>query len=97
MLDTLSHERAGLSLAFVSAVILGSESLGTHDHILLSQVRDSPSLGGQVPVLISPRNRVAQLYPKDWIPFSSPTTTRRVFELPSRRGTDPTELLVLVI
>jgi hypothetical protein len=34
------------------------------DHILLSQIRDSPNLEGQVPVFISPRNRVAQLYPQ---------------------------------
>jgi hypothetical protein len=27
-------------LAFASAVIIGSESLGTSDHILLSQIRD---------------------------------------------------------
>jgi hypothetical protein len=33
-----------------------------HDHILLSQIRDSPNLEGQVPVFISPRNRVVQLY-----------------------------------
>jgi hypothetical protein len=37
---------------------------GAHDHILLSQIRDSPHLEGQVLVLISPRNRVAQLYPQ---------------------------------
>jgi hypothetical protein len=49
--------------ALTSAVILGSESRGTHDHILLSQVRDSSNLDGQVPVFISPRNRVARLYP----------------------------------
>jgi hypothetical protein len=35
----------------------------TLDH-LLSQIRDSPNLEGQVPVFISPRNRVAQLYPQ---------------------------------
>jgi hypothetical protein len=51
-------------LVLASAVILGSESLGTHDHILLSQIRGSPNLEGQVPVFISPRNRVAQLYPR---------------------------------
>jgi hypothetical protein len=34
----------------------------THDHILLSQIRDSPNTESQVPVFISPRNRVAQLY-----------------------------------
>jgi hypothetical protein len=47
-----------------SAVILGSESRGTHDHILLSQIRDSTNLEGQVPAFISPRNRVARLYPQ---------------------------------
>jgi hypothetical protein len=35
---------------------------GTCDHILLSQIRDSPNLEGQVPVFISPSNRVTQLY-----------------------------------
>jgi hypothetical protein len=29
---------------------------------VLSQIRDSPNLEGQVPVFISPRNRVVQLY-----------------------------------
>jgi hypothetical protein len=43
-------------------VILRSESCETHDHILLSQIRDSPNLEGQVPLFISPRNLVAQLY-----------------------------------
>jgi hypothetical protein len=47
-----------------SAVNLRSDSRGTHDHILLSQIRVSPNLEGQVPVCtrITPRNRVAQLY-----------------------------------
>jgi hypothetical protein len=52
-------------LALASAVILGSESSGTHDHILLSQIRDSRNLEGQVLVFISPRNRVARLYPQE--------------------------------
>jgi hypothetical protein len=34
----------------------------SHDHILLSQIRDSPNRDGQVPVFISPRDRVARLY-----------------------------------
>jgi hypothetical protein len=38
---------------------------------------DSPNLEGQAPVFISPRNRVAQLYPGHWVPFLSPLTTRR--------------------
>jgi hypothetical protein len=46
-------------LVFASAVILGCESRWTHDHILLSQVRDFPILEGQVPVFTSPRNMVA--------------------------------------
>jgi hypothetical protein len=53
-----------LLLALTSAVILGSESCGTHNHILLSQIRDSPNLEGQVPLFISPRNRVVQLNPQ---------------------------------
>jgi hypothetical protein len=40
--------RLELLLALASAVVLGSESRRTHDHILLSQTRDSPSLEGQV-------------------------------------------------
>jgi hypothetical protein len=51
-------------LGLASAVILRSESRGTHDHILLSKIRDSSNLEGQVPVFISPKNRVAQLYPQ---------------------------------
>jgi hypothetical protein len=53
-----------LLLALISAVILVSESYGTDDHILLPQIRNSPNLEGQFPVFISPRNRVAQLYPQ---------------------------------
>jgi hypothetical protein len=56
--------RSQLLLVLASAVILKSESRGTHDHILLSQSRDSPNLDGQVTVFIFPRNRVAQLYPQ---------------------------------
>jgi hypothetical protein len=51
-----------LLLVLTNAVILGSESRETHDHILLSQSRDSPNLDGQVLVVTSDRNRVAQLY-----------------------------------
>jgi hypothetical protein len=43
--------------------ILSSESRKTRDHILLSQIRDSHNLEGQVP-FISLRNRVTQLYPQ---------------------------------
>jgi hypothetical protein len=53
-----------LLLGIASAAILGSESRETHDHILLTQIRDSPALSGQVPVFMSPSDRVAQLYPQ---------------------------------
>jgi hypothetical protein len=53
-----------LLLALTSTVILGSESCGTYSHILLSQVWDSPNLEDQVPIYISPRDRMAQLYPQ---------------------------------
>jgi hypothetical protein len=53
--------RLQLLLVIASAVILRSESRGTHDHILLSQIRHSPNLEGQIPIFISPRRRVARL------------------------------------
>jgi hypothetical protein len=67
MWGALSDERIchlQLLLILASAVILGSKSRGTRDHILLFQIRDSPNLEGQVPVFISPRNRAAQSYPR---------------------------------
>jgi hypothetical protein len=51
-------------MVLASAVILGTKSRGTHDIFLPSQIRDSPNLEGQVPVIMSPGNRVAQLYPQ---------------------------------
>jgi hypothetical protein len=53
-----------LLLTLANAVILGSECRETHDHILLSQIRDSPNLKSKIHVFISTRNRVAQLYPQ---------------------------------
>jgi hypothetical protein len=53
-----------LLLVYASAFILRSESHRTYDQLLLSQIQDSPNLEGLVPVFISPRNRVARLYPQ---------------------------------
>jgi hypothetical protein len=69
--------RLQLLLVLASAVILGSESCWTHNRIILSQIGDSPNLESQVPVFISPQNRVARLYPKALRSFPSPPTTRR--------------------
>jgi hypothetical protein len=65
--NILSDWRMGLSFTIAAGLrqrILGSASRGTHGHILLSHIRDSPNLKDQVPVFISPRIRVVQLYPQ---------------------------------
>jgi hypothetical protein len=69
--------RLKLLLVLASEVILRSESRGTHDHILLSQIQVSTNLEGKVPVFISPREGVAVLYPKDLGSNSSPAKTLR--------------------
>jgi hypothetical protein len=51
-----------LLLGLARVVTLGSKSRRTHNHILLSDLR-LPNLEGKVPIFISPRNGVAQLYP----------------------------------
>jgi hypothetical protein len=51
-------------MVLARAVILRSEALGANDKIVLSQIRDSPNLEGQVPLFISPRNSVDRLYPQ---------------------------------
>jgi hypothetical protein len=57
-------------LALASTVILGSESSGTHDHILLSQIWDSPILDGQVRVIYIPQEqRGPVIAPGSGFPF----------------------------
>jgi hypothetical protein len=68
--------RLQLLLVFASEVIPGSESLGTHDHILLPQIRVSPDLEGQIPVFTSPETGWPGYTPRHWVPFSSSPTTR---------------------
>jgi hypothetical protein len=71
MLSALSDERTGLSFiiaaGLANAVILGSESRGTSDLILLSQVRD---------FLFRRFLRLAWLRWKYWIQFPHGITTR---------------------
>jgi hypothetical protein len=57
-----------LLLSLASAVFLGSDFRGTHDQILLSQIWACPNPESQVPVFISLRNRVAQLYLQAFAP-----------------------------
>jgi hypothetical protein len=69
MWGALSDERTGLSFSIAagprqrihSLVRVPQDSLY---HILLSQIEDSPNLEDQVPVFISCRKRVVQLYPQ---------------------------------
>jgi hypothetical protein len=64
-------------LVLASAVILGSDCRGIHDHILRSQIEDFPNLEGQFPVFICPRDRVSLLYPQALGSCPSPLKTRR--------------------
>jgi hypothetical protein len=47
--------------ALASAVILGSEPRGTHDHFYCLRFETSLKLEGEVSIFIFPRNGVAQL------------------------------------
>jgi hypothetical protein len=68
--------RLQLLLALASSVILGSESRGTHGHILLSQIRDS-TWRARPPYLYPPGTGWPSYTARHWVPFSSPPTTRR--------------------
>jgi hypothetical protein len=49
--------RLQLLLVISSLINLRSESRGTNDHILLSQIRDSPNFVDKIPLFIFPRNK----------------------------------------
>jgi hypothetical protein len=65
MWGVLSDERMGLLFTILAGPCQRSHSpvRVTRD---ASQIRDSPNLEGQVPIFISPRDRVAQLYPQGY-------------------------------
>jgi hypothetical protein len=65
-----------LLLALVIAVILRSESHGTHDHILPSQIWDSPSLEGQSLYLYPLGTEWPSYTPRPWVPFLLPPMTQ---------------------
>jgi hypothetical protein len=89
-----------LLLVLASAVILRSESRRTHDHILLSQIRDSPTRRARSPYLYSPWRGWPSYSPRHWVPFSSPPTARwaavEVFE-PASILDQPTKLSLSLI
>jgi hypothetical protein len=90
----LSDKRTGLSFTVATGLRQRSHSRvcvpRSHDHVLVSQIRDFPNPEGQVSVFIALRKRVAQLYLQALGPFFSPPTTRRtvveVFEPASTWG-----------
>jgi hypothetical protein len=59
------------SLQCNHSMVLSSAELVTifYSHLRLPE--------DQVPVFISPGNRVAQLHPGHWVPFASPLTNHR--------------------
>jgi hypothetical protein len=73
---------------------------GIHDHILLSQFRDSPTWRARSPYLYLPGTGWPSYTPRHWIPFPSPPTTRRgtvqVFETAFTWGWLTVSLLLLI-
>jgi hypothetical protein len=62
--------RLQLLLVLASVVIVRSESRGTHDHILLSQIRESPNLVGQVRRIYIPQEQGGPVIPQgSGVPF----------------------------
>jgi hypothetical protein len=84
-------------LAFASTVILESKSGGTRDHILLSQIQDSPTWRTRSPYLQPPGIGWPCNIPRHWIPFSSPPTSRRATVIRTRLNTGDSAVKVKVM
>jgi hypothetical protein len=93
--------RLQLLLDFASAAILGAESRGNHDHILLSQIRRLQPGRPDLCIYVSQWQGGPVIPPRHWVPFSSLSTTRRaavkVFESSCTRGSTTDKLPVLAI
>jgi hypothetical protein len=79
--NILPDERMGLSCIIAAGPRQRSHSQvqvprDSWPHFTVSNSR-IPNLQGQVPIFISPRNGLAQLYPRHWVPFLSPFTACR--------------------
>jgi hypothetical protein len=74
MCGTLSDGRTDLPFTIAAdhagAVILASKSHETHDRFLLSQIRDSLNLEGQVSIFVLSRNWSPSYTPSYWVHFS---------------------------
>jgi hypothetical protein len=90
----LSDERKGLLFTNVAGPRQYNHSrvqvMGNSRPYFTASFSRLPQPVGPGPLIYTPRNRVAQLYPRHWVPFSSPPTTHRatveVFESASTRG-----------
>jgi hypothetical protein len=58
--------------ALASAVILGSQTRGTHAHILLPQIRDSPTWKARTPCLHPLETGWPNYAPRGWVRFRRP-------------------------
>jgi hypothetical protein len=83
--------RLQLLLFLTSAVILSSESRGTHDQILQSQIRDCRTWIASFPYLYPPGTGWPGYTTRHWVPMSSPPKTHRatveVFDSATTRDT----------
>jgi hypothetical protein len=89
-----------LLLGLARAVILDSESRGTHDHILRLRFETPSTWRPRSPYLYHPGTRWPSYAPRYWVLFSSPLTTRKatveVFEHASTRATDKVKVKIKV-
>jgi hypothetical protein len=76
-----TDERKGLSFTvaagLASAISIDPESHVSREHLLLSQIWDSPNLEGQVSVCITPGTGWPSYTHSHWVPFLPPLTTHR--------------------
>jgi hypothetical protein len=87
-----------LPLVLARAVSLRSESRGTHDHILLCQIRDSPTWRPRFPYLYTPGTGWPGYTPRHWVEWhNSPCTTDSLSGHDTHRleNTSTTVLLLL--
>jgi hypothetical protein len=83
--------RLQLLMTSHNTVILGFESRAIHEHILLYQIRTSPTWRARSLYIYPAGRGWANYTPRHWVSYPSPLTTRRdaveVFEPASTRGT----------
>jgi hypothetical protein len=64
-------------LPALASTFSGPSHIGLMTTFYCLRFETPPNLVGQVPIFITPRNRVVRYTPTHWVPFSSPPTTHR--------------------